>query len=161
MKRVVIMRGLPGSGKSWYAKNIADAYRQEGEKVLIVSADDFFQKQMTSQTGEGYTIYEFNPFKLPEAHQDCFRRFLEALQKGVNIVIVDNTNIHRWEYASYSEATALAGYELSIIEYRAETIDDVKVCIRRNTHKVPAEYIAKMAIEFEPCDGATVRAIQA
>jgi dephospho-CoA kinase len=40
MKRVLLMSGIPGSGKSSSAKYFA----QEGGKVLICSADDYFMK---------------------------------------------------------------------------------------------------------------------
>ena len=41
--------------------------------------------------------------------------------------------------------------EVEVVEIMATTIEDIKSCIKRNRHNVPAEVIAKMCIDFEPC----------
>lgn len=86
--------------------------------------------------------------------------FLGSLRHGFPLVIVDNTNIHGWEYQNYEEAALLAGYKVEIVEFRVSKIEDVMICIKRNTHRVPYEYIAKMAIEFEPDNRAIVMPIK-
>ncbi len=144
MKKVYIIRGLPGSGKSYAVSKLA------GEDACICNADQFFMVD---------NEYRFDPTKLPVAHAECFKWFLDAIFKKYDKIIVDNTHIHRWEYQNYELAARIAGYQVEIMEFRPVTIDDVKLCIRRNTHRVPPDIIAKMAIEFEIDTRATVMPI--
>ena len=155
MKTVIIIRGLPGSGKSRYAVQLSEKH----ETSIVCSADHFFETTVTTSGGHPYKEYRFDPTKLPEAHSECFKGFLDALMKGYEYIIVDNTNIHRWEFQNYEIPAIISGYEVKIVEFRAETIEDVKICIRRNTHGVPQNVIANMAVEFEPDTRAGVMPI--
>jgi predicted kinase len=145
MKRVVIMRGLPGSGKDAYIRN-RFLTPSAVEPVVVCSADDFFVKG-----GE----YRFDVSKLGEAHSTCYRAFLEALAGQYSIIIVNNTHIRRWEYANYEIVARLFKVPVEIIEMRVETIAEAFLCAKRNVHGVPVEVVAKMALDFEPDDRAT------
>lgn len=117
------MRGLPGSGKSTWAK------KQDAD--VIVSADDWFMR-----SGE----YKFNPAELPAAHDACLSRFLDAIQHGTRYVIVDNTNLKVWEIAPYYRLAQLFGYAVSIA--CMDTL--LSTCLKRNTHKVPDVKMGQM-----------------
>jgi tRNA uridine 5-carbamoylmethylation protein Kti12 len=145
--QVYILRGPSGSGKSHYGKNLV--YKYDGKrKKVIVSADHFFNNFDRSD-------YNFNPALLPLAHSECFLRYLWAIaDDDIGLVIVDNTNIHLWEFQNYVQAAKICGCFVTIVECVPETIEEMKVCIFRNQHSVPAEVIAKMCIEFEPAEGA-------
>jgi len=142
--KVVILRGISGSGKSTYAS-------KHYPNAVVCSADNFFQ--------EG-RYYNFDVTKLAEAHNECMSRFITLVSKGetqgISCVVVDNTNIHRWEYENYAKLAAAFKCEVEIVEFVPQTIEAVKRCIRRNVHRVPAEIIARMAVEFEPSPNATV-----
>lgn len=162
MKRVMIVRGLPGSGKSrWAEKYILDS----PSSAVICSADSFFNKRESVGQLDGkpmyFSEYKFDPTKLSIAHSECFKGFLNAIMEGCETIVVDNTNIRRWEYQNYELAARVGGYVVDIIEFRATTIDEVKVCIGRNTHNVPSNIIAQMAIDFEIDTRAIVKPIVA
>jgi len=141
MRTVIIMRGIPGCGKTHEtAKLISDV--GPGERTVVVSADHYF---MNEESGE----YEFDPTKLPYAHNDCMSRFLEALGKRIELVVVDNTNVHHWEYHNYVLAADLAGYNVVIHEIMPSTLKGLRHCAERNSHGVPAPAVARMAMEFE------------
>ena len=143
MKKVVIMRGPSGAGKSTYIKkNFSGA--------VVVSADQFFEKV----DAEGNLFYDFDIEKLGEAHANCQLRFVEHLQGRVDCIVVDNTHIHKWEYAGYKAIAKLAGYEVKIIEFCPTMIHEIKTCITRNAHRVPADIVARMCVEFEPDENA-------
>jgi len=131
--KVVILRGPSGSGKSVYASN-------HFRPSKLVSADNFFVVD-----GE----YKFDPSRIGMAHADCMHQFLMLLNEGAELIVVDNTNIHIWEFINYVEAANLAGYEIEIVEFAVKTVEAIKVCIGRNTHGVPPEVISRMAIEYE------------
>jgi adenylate kinase family enzyme len=72
MKNLILLRGLPGSGKSTFAKQICNQH---------IEADMFF-----IQDGE----YKFDASKLKEAHAWCKDKTEAWMQKGYN-VCVSNT----------------------------------------------------------------------
>ena len=140
MKEVVILRGIPGSGKSRYARDHCLA------SAVVCSADDYFMVG-----GE----YEFDPTKLAIAHVKCMGKFIDALHRGDVQVVVDNTCVHLWEFENYMKIGADFGYEVNVVDFRVLTTEHLKVCIERNVHGVPADIIARMALEFEPYEDAT------
>lgn len=128
MKKVVCMRGLPGSGKDTYIKN-----RWSDRKgVSVCSADDYFMVD-----GQ----YKFDASMLGMAHATCMRKFLHDLASDVETVIVNNTNINVWEISPYAAVAAAMGYQFEIIELKAQ----IEHCIARNTHGVSAQQIGAMA----------------
>jgi predicted kinase len=129
MKKLFIMRGVSGSGKSTYAKTIPNA--------TIVSADDFFL------TPEGKTDY--NHEKIQEAHEYCFREFMEAIRRGDETVVVDNTNIQAWEISPYYLAGKAYGYEVEILNL----MTDAETSASRTVHAVPKEHILRTYDSFK------------
>lgn len=156
MGKAIILRGPSGCGKSSFSRKLKDGFEKAGSTVVIVSADDFFEKEVPWQLpSEGTrTEYQFDPTKLPEAHQTAFGKFLAALKGKVDVVIADNTFTRIWEVENYIRAAELAGYPVEVYEFRLTTIDELRVCAQRNVHRVPFDVVARMATSFEPWPGA-------
>lgn len=142
--KVLIMRGLPGSGKSTYLKcNVLSGF--QGADCVVCSADDYHMKD-----GK----YQFNPTNVGKAHDACLEKFLNTIldvardrgtQKfadylGVPYLIVDNTNTSVWEIAPYYRLAELHGIPVQILRFE---IDPWAAC-KRNQHQVPAERIFRM-----------------
>lgn len=121
---LVIIRGIPGAGKSTLAKKL-----KEESSAVHYEADDFFMVD-----GE----YRFNPKYLKEAHQHCFVHTREALQSG-SPVIVANTFTQAWEIETYLELAKKLGVNTRIIH-----------CLGNygSIHNVPAEKIEQMQARF-------------
>lgn len=134
MKAVLIMRGLPGSGKS----TIAQSFVKTVPGTVVCSADDFFN---------GGPI---NTCMLGWAHSHCQKKFEKALQDGLPLVIVDNTNTTKKEIKVYADKAAEYGYEMTILMVSC----DVSTSFQRNRHNVPRETIVTMAnsLETSPLD---------
>ena len=127
--KVIILCGISGSGKSTLAGKPGDRVK------FVVSADDYFMRD------GGY--YDFDPALLGEAHADCLRRFVRAIQPGVcseptpTRVVVDNTNTTVAELAPYAALALAYGYELEIVILHCEP----SVALQRNVHNVPERTI--------------------
>ena len=102
MKKLIILRGISGSGKS----KLAERFKKE-ENAVVFSTDDFFE------TEEGYS---FDPTKLISYHKKNIDRTYKALLSGTSCVIVDNTNIKLWEMKPYVLMGILFDYDLSFYE---------------------------------------------
>jgi len=92
---ILLIRGLPGSGKSTIARALAAA-----TGAVHCEADDYF----VGDDG----IYRFSREDLPLAHEACLCRFRIALDEG-RPVIVANTFSQRWEMRAYHNEAAARG----------------------------------------------------
>ena len=163
MKKVVLVRGPSGCGKSTYIRQLLNARGMELVESIVCSADDFFITRTPvvnvdgSVRQETVLEYRFDPMKLGEAHAWCFGKFMDAIYTdGYSMVVVDNTFIHMWEMKNYFKAARRACCDLEVHEFRVETIAQLRLCVARNVHRVPADVVARMAMEFEPYEGAMV-----
>ncbi|KAI9031217.1 hypothetical protein DFJ74DRAFT_426356 [Hyaloraphidium curvatum] len=143
-KRMFIMRGAPGSGKSFLAKQIL-GLRTAGatSRGVILSTDDYFD-----QDGR----YVFDRTLLGAAHEWNRQRCESECERELGTVIVDNTNVCRWEARPYVELALRYGYEVQVLEpstpwWIARSVPDL---IARNTHGVPEESIRGMLDRWEP-----------
>ena len=129
MKKLFLLRGLPGSGKSSLAKALSTAMSGH------VESDMFF----INRKGE----YNFDASKLKEAHEWC-RKETEDYMKphGFDTVIVSNTFTQEWEMKPYYEMAEKYGYMVYslIVENRHGGV---------NQHGVPDETLEKMENRFE------------
>lgn len=120
---VVVMRGVPGSGKSWLSTKMFTDH-------AVSSADSFFYKN---------GVYTWDRTKLGEAHSYSLRTFVEALQSGRSVV-VDNTNVTAIEMAPYVALAKMFGAKLRIIRVEC----DPNIAAQRNTHGVTLDTILRM-----------------
>jgi len=128
------MRGVSGSGKSTRAGELAGPYGK------IHSTDSYFYKK-----GK----YCFDPKRLAEYHHLNFEAFRRSLEKGVTVVICDNTNIRHRDYRHYIGAAQKAGYDWFIVEMSEPSPILAAV---RNIHGVPQKIIERMMSNWEPLD---------
>lgn len=97
--RMIIMRGIPGSGKSFTARAIANRY--PSNRVVIYSTDDYWSATETP----------FNKKSLWKAHKWNQERTEKTLkEKKVWCVIIDNTNVKKWEAKPYVKAAIRNGF---------------------------------------------------
>ena len=128
-KTVYILRGLPGSGKSKIAKSIKGS--------VSVSVDDFFARWVND--------YKFDPAKIGEAHDQCMRNFLRAVDTEREHVVVDNANLHAYECSPYVMVARAKHYKVVIIN----VICDPEIAFKRQIHGVSKEDHCEMAKTFE------------
>jgi predicted kinase len=134
-KVLYIVRGIPGSGKSTFAKMLV------GEDFLVCEADKYF---IDKETGE----YNFDFTKIKDAHKFC-QDTVETYMKDSLVndqfyreIAVSNTFTQEWEMGPYFELAKTYGYKVFsiIVENRHEGT---------NEHGVPDEVLTKMRERFE------------
>jgi len=144
-KLAIIMRGLPGSGKShWVTEFISrqtSGMAGTGECAQCFSTDSQFY-----QDG----AYRFDSKRLSEYHQRNLTGFIHALSVSVSIVICDNTNLARWESMAYDAAAKAMGYRVRYVLI-GDPLDEAHqaLCAARNGHGVPLAQIKRMARQFD------------
>jgi NEDD4-binding protein 2 len=139
MKKLIIIRGISGSGKSFLAKSIAEKY----SCYIILSTDDFFIKN---------NEYKFDHNYLGAAHNWNYARCCKAVFDGIENIIIDNTNTQFWEFEKYCKIGLQNNYEIEVVEPDTPWKYDVEELTKRNTHGVPKETIQKMLDRMESTD---------
>ncbi|UCX04429.1 ATP-binding protein [Shewanella glacialimarina] len=141
----IIMRGLPGSGKSHWIEQFIQS--QPLSVALQIKQYGYFSTDSLFVV-EG--LYQFDISKLSEYHQINLSLFIEALSRGEPIVICDNTNVCHWEYIAYKTAAVALGYKVKIViagDPKSESHQ--LLCAQRNKHNVPLKHIQRMGRIFE------------
>ena len=128
-KILYIVRGIPGSGKSTFAKTLGGTH---------IEADQYF----VDVDGN----YNFDGGKIKLAHEYC-RAQTEAwmrtdgTQVNVDRIVVSNTFTQEWEIKPYFELAKEYGYKVFtiIVENRHGN---------ESIHNVPEESLVKMVNRF-------------
>lgn len=107
MKTLIIMRGLPWTGKSYRAKELA------GETGVIFSTDEYWHTQVKPERPEEYS---FDRRLLPTAHKWNQLRAQDAINWSKPLIIIDNTNTTAAEAKPYVEYGYINDYEIRIEE---------------------------------------------
>jgi len=155
-QELVIMRGVPGSGKSTEGKKLV------GEGI-VHSTDTLIEMR-----GEGAyalhfaTMVESGDWSAhSRVHNQNFLNAKASMLEGISPVIVDNTNIKANEPKKYVEAALKMGFD----EANIKIVDvgtggcTVEVLAERNTHNVPLATIKKMAASHKGVGPLTVKKI--
>jgi predicted kinase len=139
-KELIIVRGVPGSGKSSHVKGVIQRdYKGIG---FVFSTDDFFIID---------SKYRFLPKYLPIAHEWNLQRAKIAMNSGQSPVVIDNTNMQCWEAKPYVQIGLELGYTIIITQPKTQwwLNRDIQTCAKKNTHGVSDIVIQNMLNRWE------------
>lgn len=124
MRKCVIMRGIPGSGKSTYV-------RLNHPEAFVFSSDHYHMKD-----GE----YRYDEKRAQLCHDLCLSGFMTWARLGRSPLVCDNTNTTAWEVAPYYRIAEICGYDVQIVFVWCP----FEVAEARNVHNVPPEKMFRM-----------------
>lgn len=154
---VVIMRGLPGSGKSHVAKLIRDKeVHCGGAPPRVIVLDDYFMTEVEKvekdpDTGRRVKTkvleYEYEPEMEDTYRNSMLKTFKKTLDDGFfPFIILDTINDKVKHFDQFWSAAKTKGFEV----YLAEITADSQTCAKRNVHGRTLKDITKMANHWEP-----------
>ena len=124
-KILYIVRGVPGSGKSTFARQLTSN---------VFEADQYF----IDKDGN----YNFIPSEIKNAHAECQDDVKSAMMSSISKIAVSNTFTQEWEMTPYLELAKEYGYMVFtvVVENRHGG---------QNVHGVPNDKIELMKNRFE------------
>ena len=124
---LVILRGLPGSGKSTKVSKLVETFPANSFHAYC-STDLYW----TTAGGE----YVFDATHLGHAHRWNFDNAARWMDIECPRVIIDNTNITLKEFKKYVSHAQSRDYEIVLVEPDTGWRYDAQTCFERNTHGV-------------------------
>ncbi|XP_072751081.1 uncharacterized protein [Anoplolepis gracilipes] len=156
LKIAIILRGPPGSGKSFVAKLIKDKeVEQGGSAPRILSLDDYFLVEKEIETkddnGKKVTIKEM-VYEYEEAmEQSYIASLVKAFKKNImdgffNFIILDCINEKISDYEEMWSFAKTKGFKVYVCEMEM----DLQICLKRNIHNRTEDEINRIIDYFEP-----------
>ncbi|CCI42178.1 unnamed protein product [Albugo candida] len=146
---IIILRGIPGSGKSTVARDLSRYLSQIHWKVSICSADLYFERRRG---------YRFDRNELHKAHKHCFGSFKRDILSSLDpenrdsqhVIVLDNTNVTRREYVKYIDTSRnFCCGRVRIVEVQCSDIGTAYAMAKRNSHGVPISRVLQMWMRWE------------
>lgn len=114
-KELILLRGLPGSGKSKLAADLAE----KTAGAVVVSTDSRM---------EGINEPFLSPYRMGLAYDLARRDTLRAAASAAPLIIIDHTNATNWEMGTFARIGVERGYAVSVQEPTTPWAKDPDEC---------------------------------
>ena len=128
---VIILRGVPGCGKSTFAAQVKVFAQAHNLETEICSDDEFLR-----------TVYDhdLNPVFIPNldtrlttvAQRHCMQFFHGALRRHVPVVILDNANITRADWQPYVDRAQRARFLVQKVSFPCDSLAEAEALAARS-----------------------------
>lgn len=128
-KSLILLRGLPGSGKTTLANLLS-----ESKKYPVFSVDDYF----TDPKGNYHFKFEENHL----AYKRCEENTRKSMIANTEKIFIHNTFTIDWELETYFKLAEEFNYQIHVL-----TVENYHGT--KNVHDVSEEQIKKMAEKYK------------
>lgn len=130
LRDLILLRGLPGSGKSTFALVLS-----ENGRFPIFSVDDYFTDPQTGR-------YQFIHTENHKAYAQCEAEVANSMMRGMERIVVHNVFSMEWEMAPFFKLAEANGYRVFVM-----TMENYHQ--GSNEHGIPEEQMEKMRSKFK------------
>lgn len=137
-QELVIMRGIPGAGKSTMAKSLMG-------QGIIHSTDDVIEATGDYRAFFARLIESGDFSDLSRMHSKNLSNAIKSMKDGISPVVIDNTCLRVREMSDYIKAALELGYSddnIQIVDIDSGL--SAEELAKRNTHGVPLDKIKQM-----------------
>ncbi|WP_317898371.1 AAA family ATPase [Aurantibacillus circumpalustris] len=129
MSVLILLRGLPGAGKSTLATILSE------NKWPVFSVDSYFTDPVTNK-------YDFQFEKNHLAYKQCQDNTEQAMSSAIEKIFIDNTFTLEWEMEPYFKLASKYTYQVFVV-----TVENRHKS--KNTHNISEEQLKKMAEKYK------------
>ena len=131
-KKVIILRGLPGSGKTDFINYFIENLNLHNYEICSF-----------------LTYYDNNTHSLPQSYNNCYNQFMSNILYGTSYIFVDNPNIQKWELDNYLKLAKFFNYDIEIYSIDTPDIRYLEYYRSRSTYKVSKNTMNSMYNRWE------------
>lgn len=153
-QKLIVMRALPGAGKSTRAKQLVGEGVIHSTDDVIEARGDYFEHFKRMDEAKDWSAHG-------AMHLINLNNAITSMKSGFSPVIIDNTNIRIGEARKYIEAALQMGFDDKniIIEDLGDGGNSLEVLAARNAHGVPFEVLESMQKSYKASGKLTVKRI--
>lgn len=138
-KEVIILRGVPGSGKDNY---IYHNQQKKNIKYFInINSDKHFY--------DTHNNYVFNRQDINKHKETCLSEYITSLKVGIPTIYINETNEQKWMYENMISLAKLFNYKVSIVEMVCSNREALSYFNVRSSHNVPMKHSIRLYESFE------------
>jgi len=160
-KTMHIMRGVTGYGKSTLCRRMARELGEAGASTVIHCPDDAHMTAPTDEHPDG--TYEFKPQILGVIHAENLQNAIRSMERGVDHVFIDATNLLLERMRPYVEAAIENGYQVNFIDMHEQpgvpTHQELMERHRLRGERIPgfdlSDIVGRMEAQYQPFTGKT------
>ena len=123
--QLVIVRGLPGSGKTYYSKKII----KEIDPSSYCEVDQYLYWNSN-------TSNKSNSVQLSKCINMCLLNVTSLMESGTQLVVITNPFIKRWEYEIYKVLAKKYNYEYIVYQLTPESKEQATYLQTRSHHNI-------------------------
>jgi hypothetical protein len=138
-KQVIIVRGVPGSGKVSYI--VSQEYND-------CDVDNFKLCYWQNFYGKGLS-YKYRPNETKQAELWSLMRFINASIRRIPRIYIVSTFERKWQYDIYVCLAQIMRYKVKIIELECRDLRDLRYFQLRSTHNIPFSRAERIFNDWE------------
>jgi predicted kinase len=134
---IIMMCGIPASGKSTWANKQAELHRRDGDTAVVISRDEC-RKELVGEDMENYFSRE------EEVFNNFIDRINSSIKEGVKYIFVDATHV---SHASRHKLLSRIKIEGNIMLRVAVMLTSYESAVQRNAERSGFAHVPDSAIE--------------
>lgn len=151
---LIIMRAIPGAGKSTYASKVVNEGIIHSTDTVIENIIDYSEHFRKMNESGDFTEHS-------RMHSRNLKNAMKSMEEGISPVIIDNTNIKANEPKAYVLHALKLGYadeNIQIVDLGTNGLT-AEALAARNTHGVPLDKIKAMINSYSSTGELTLTKI--
>ena len=142
---VLIIRGIPGSGKTFLVENSVEA--KDGTGLTYCNSQQLFQRP---------GIFRLDQSELNIAEGYCLTCFIDAVVNLHSFIVVEGVYAQCWEYAIYKHLAHVFGYACHVLEMGVTDPETIKLCHKSCASRLSLEQLLGLFEHWESDPAATI-----
>lgn len=145
-KKLIILRGVPGSGKTWLAQKL-----KAEQNAHVFCNDDLLTDE--------YGVHVWTEERSLWAHHENQKLAAKAMREGLSPLVLDNPNLRPFVATPYVRIAKYYNYKWEVMEPNTSWAHDLGALFDVGTHNVPFKQLKSYLETWEKIPIAGFKAL--